>query len=108
MTDLFSWQPPAPQPAVPFARGSLTSKEAAESIKGVLGHLEQVVLAAVKASEDGLTCDAAEVITGLAHQTCSARFNQLEKRGLLRRTETRRPTRSGRAANVYVCAGAVA
>lgn len=100
--DMFNDYTPPP----PYARGSATSQEAAESIKPCLAHLEQVVLNAVKASRDGLTCDAAEVVTGLAHQTCSARFRGLEQRGLLRRTELRRPTRSGRQASVYTVAEA--
>lgn len=98
--DLFDYVPP---PTAPYAPGSATSREAAESIEPALAHLEQVVLNAVRAAGPaGLTCDQCEIATELAHQTCSARFRGLEQRGILKRTEVRRPTRSGRSAYVYV------
>jgi hypothetical protein len=51
----------------------------------------------------GATCDEAELALGLAHQTCSARFNQLRvELGKIRDSGERRPTRSGRKAAVYV------
>ena len=46
------------------------------------------------------TCDRAESILGLSHQTCSARFSDLKKEGLIEPT-TRRKTRSGRWAMAW-------
>lgn len=59
----------------------------------------------------GVTCDDVEVYTGLAHQTCSARFRELsscqppfiQKVVLEDGSYLKRKTRSGRRAYVYVC-----
>lgn len=101
--DLFDFTPEAPLPEAPYVRNSETSKEAAEAIRPALAHLEAKVLDAIKASGlKGLTCDECEKVTGLPHQTASARYRGLEQRGLIRRTEDKRPTRSGRSAAVYL------
>lgn len=101
--DLLDFRPEAPLPEAPYVRSSQTSKEAAERIRPSLGMLEAKVLEAIKAAGSrGLVCDEAERITGLTHQCCSARFRGLEQRGLIRRTEDKRPTRSGRSAAVYL------
>jgi Fic family protein len=52
--------------------------------------------------EDGLTCDEAERLLGLSHQTCSARFSELKRDKLLAATGRLRPTRSGVKARVMV------
>lgn len=91
------------QPRVPHAVGSVTSRESAEAMVPVLGYVEGKVLKAVRdAGEKGLICDEAERILGLTHQCCSARFHELERRKLIKRTETKRTTRSKRNASVYV------
>jgi Fic family protein len=51
---------------------------------------------------EGLTCDEAERLLGLSHQTCSARFSELKRDKLLAPTGTLRPTRSGAKARVMV------
>ena len=52
----------------------------------------------------GLTCDEAERLLGLSHQTCSARFSELKRDKLLVPTQLRRPTRSGAQARVMIIA----
>ena len=90
--------------------GVETSVEAAESIKPVLGALQNKVLDAfVAAGPMGLTTEECEGITGLKHQTCSARVNELSKCQppylVLGQDEEhriiKRPTSSGRRARVY-------
>lgn len=80
--------------------GTDTSEEAAVLIEPHLQRLQRVVLEAIRA-EHGCTCDRAEEVTGLSHQTTSARFNALAKAGLIMDTGERRKTRSGRRAAVY-------
>lgn len=102
MSDLFDYAaPPAPLTA-PFVKGSETSKDAAERIAPALGYLQQVVLDTLSAVRPGLTTDEIEVRTGLRHQTASARVRELAQRGYIEATGEKRPTRSGRAAAVYV------
>ena len=52
--------------------------------------------------DEGLTCDEAERLLSLSHQTCSARFSELKRDKLLVATGQRRPTRSGAQARVMV------
>lgn len=54
------------------------------------------------AGDRGWTCDEMEQATGLKHQTCSARFNDLKRWRVIEASDRRRPTRSGRDADVYV------
>jgi len=49
---------------------------------------------------DDLTCEQVEDLTGMSHQTCSARFSELKRAGLIEPT-TRRKTRSGRWAMAW-------
>ncbi len=75
---------------------------------------EQLVVAAIRTrpntNDGGPTCDEAEVLTGLPHQSCSARFTGLKDKGRIvwrhdpekpGNTPLRRPTRSGRGARVW-------
>lgn len=50
----------------------------------------------------GATCDDVERSLGLSHQTCSSAFHRLTKKGELKRSPVKRPTRSGRAAYVIL------
>jgi len=50
----------------------------------------------------GLTCDEAEVLLALSHQTCSARFSELKRDRLLLATRLTRPTRQEAQARVMV------
>ncbi len=63
---------------------------------------EQILAHVRRALTVGSTCDEAEEALSLTHQTCSARFHDLEEQGRLIRTTVSRRTRSGRKASVYV------
>ena len=87
-----------------------TSVEAAESIKPHVNKLCRRVLDCVRSMPAGLTCDQAERILGLSHQTCSARFRDLascqppliEKLVLEDGSYAKRRTRTGRNALVWI------
>lgn len=49
----------------------------------------------------GATCDECETVTGLSHQTASARLRALVLKGKIHDGGTKRPTRSGRSAIVW-------
>ena len=102
--DLFAGTPP-------HVRHSSTSLAAAEAITSKVNSLQRRILALVREHPDGLTRDQIEVITGLPHTTSSARVRELFLKGLLEtRTDPatgssyRRPTRSGRYAEVCFAA----
>ena len=94
----------------PYVSGSETSFDAGEAIKPNINRLCRIVLDAIEASPEGLTCDQTEVITGISHQTCSPRFKALKDctpqeiipRRLPDGSIDKRKTRSGRKAVVYV------
>lgn len=48
----------------------------------------------------GLTSDEAEVITGMVHQTCSARFTDMKRYAWIEQCGSR-PTRTGNVAGVW-------
>jgi len=81
-----------------------TSQAAAASMEPHLGRLEELVFLAIKSHDDkGLTCDEVEEVTGLNHQTASARIHALNhKLHRIHDSGLRRKTRSGRAAIVYL------
>jgi DNA-binding Lrp family transcriptional regulator len=85
---------------VPYVKSSDTSRDAAESMRPHVSEIEQRVLAFVKLR--ARTCEELEEATGLSHQTASARLKGLADKGLIKDSGARRPTRSGRAARVYV------
>lgn len=87
-----------------FARGSDTSKEAAESIAKDTGRLRLLVLEEIRDAAGGLTCDEIEIRLELTHQTCSPRVNELMRSGRIRDSGVRRKTRGGRNAAVWVLA----
>ena len=47
------------------------------------------------------TCDSAELALNLSHQSCSATFNYLCKKGLIEKSGQVGTTRYGRKANLY-------
>ena len=53
------------------------------------------------AGQIGLTCDELETLTGMQHQTCSARVTELLAEKRIHFTTARRKTRSGKSARVY-------
>lgn len=110
--DLHSDRPLFNHETAPYVRGSETSREAADSIKPKVNTICRTVLDAISHSPTGLSCDEAERLLKLSHQTCSARFRDLSScqpplitkavgsDGVL----VTRPTRSGRSAQVYKAA----
>jgi hypothetical protein len=89
---------------LPHAKGSETSKAAAESQKGggAQRDRERVLAAIIRAGIPGMTTDEVEVALRGRHQTISARVNGLHNDGLIVDSGGRRPTRSGRQAVVYI------
>ena len=90
--------------------GVETSKDAAQSIKPHVNRLCSEVLWCVRNSQFGMTCDEAEQVLQLPHQTCSARFRDLsscEPPMLIKCQQPdgsylKRKTRSGRSAFVWI------
>lgn len=53
-------------------------------------------------AEKGMTtCDMAELCLGLSHQSCSATFNNLMKKGKIEKSGLTATTRYGRQANLF-------
>jgi predicted Rossmann fold nucleotide-binding protein DprA/Smf involved in DNA uptake len=90
--DLLSW--------VPYVKGSDTSRSAAESMQRPAETIRADVLAYIR--EGAATCDEVEVGLGLSHQTIGPRIRELVLMGKVRDSGSRRPTRSGRSARVFV------
>lgn len=87
----------------PHVWGSETSEAAAKSVEPHLGRMEAMVLKEITlAGDHGLTDDQIESITLLSHQSASARRRGLVLKGLVKDSGTRRKTRSGRSAVVWV------
>ena len=79
-----------------------TSREAAKRMIPHLARLESLVLEAIRAAGPGGLCDhEIERVTGLKHQTASARRRELVLRGLIKDSGTRRKTDSGRDAKAW-------
>jgi hypothetical protein len=102
--DLFAGSPP-------HVRHSSTSQAAAEAIAPKVSSLQRQILAVVRQHELGLTRDEIEELTGLPHTTSSARVRELFLKGFLETRinpatglSYRRPTRSGKAAEVCFAA----
>ena len=80
-----------------------TSKAAAESLTGpVLGAMQEEVLAALVDRGGHGTLDDVVGITGREKGATSRRLTDLERGGLIRRTDRTRPGRSGRAQIVWL------
>lgn len=89
----------------PLHNGAPTSKAAAESLSDeALGRLRFDILKVIRRScAHGRTCDEIEALLDLRHQTASARIHELLYRyHRIVDSGTRRKTRSGRTATVYV------
>lgn len=87
----------------PYVKGSDTSKAAAKDVVGRTDSLRARCLQLIKdASKRGLTCDELEDITGERHQTISARVRELVLRSKILDSGSRRATRSGSQARIYV------
>ena len=75
-----------------------TSRDAYHSVD--VTHLSGKVLAILKRLQ-GATCDEAQTLLGLTHQSCSPCFTWLSKDGQIYDSGQRRVTRSGRKAIVW-------
>ena len=75
-----------------------TSRDAYQSVD--VTHLRGKVLAMLKRLQ-GATCDEAQTLLGLTHQSCSPCFTWLSKDGQIYDSGQRRVTRSGRKAIVW-------
>lgn len=85
----------------PYVAGSETSQAAAESVDGA--KLRGIVLACLRTwAAKGMTCDEVEASLGMRHQTASARIRELALSGAIVDSGTRRKTRSGRSAVVWL------
>jgi hypothetical protein len=86
---------------VPYEVSSATSAAAAATLTETetLSRLEARVLAVV--TERPRTCDAVEIVTGLSHQTVSARLRGLVLREQIENSGQKALTRSGRWAVVW-------
>ena len=80
--------------------GHPRSVEAQEATKPRKNADYSRILTLLHAHPYGLTCDEAEQLLGMRHQTCSARFSDMKKRGWLIWCG-KRPTRSGVDADVW-------
>lgn len=100
--NLWDAPPPADANTPGLARTSAppTSRSAAVAIAPVSGALRMRVLQYVAERADGATCDEIEEALSMRHQTAAARLRELETGGHVY-TSGKRPTRSGRQANIY-------
>ena len=76
----------------------ITSRDAYQSVD--VTHLRGKVLAMLKRLQ-GATCDEAQTLLGMTHQSCSPCFTWLSKDGQIYDSGQRRVTRSGRKAIVW-------
>ena len=87
----------------PRVEGCDTSEAAAESMRPTASTLRARVLRIIRERGSlGATCDEVEWVSGLRHQTASARVYELRKRSRIVDSGRRRKTRSGRNAIVWV------
>lgn len=87
----------------PYARGSDTSREAAESVAPLTGKWRVMVYGMIaRRGDHGATCWECEQILGRAHQNISARIWELRHSGWIKDSGDRRPTGSRRNAVVWV------
>ena len=78
----------------------LTSREAFASTPRQK-HQRRILKFIDDAGTAGAICDEAEAALELPHQTCSARFNDLKRGGLIYATGEHRQTRRDRKAEIY-------
>ena len=92
----------------PYVKDSETSKAAAVSVAGHTKQMRERIWRYIKAhGQRGRTCDEVEVGSGLCHQTVSARISELKRKSRLYQNG-KRPTRSGRPADVHIARDATA
>jgi predicted transcriptional regulator len=87
--------------SLPFVAGSDTSQAAAESMRDQAPRIQTAIFKFLRGSA-GFTCDEIERALGLLHQTASAQIRGLVLAGLVVDSGRRRPTKSRRAAVVWI------
>ncbi len=94
---------PIDKPAAPFAPGSATSQAAARAIAGEVRYIRQRVMALIRARREyGATDEEICTALDLASDTGRPRRVELRDASLIIDSGQTRPTRSGRAATVWV------
>ena len=92
-------------PNTPGHQNTDTSKAAADAIEASLGHLQRMVLDAIRdAGSDGMTADEVAQKLRLSQLTVRPRATELARRGLVIDGGTRRKNESGRSAIVWEAA----
>lgn len=93
--------------SLPHAKGSATSKAAAEQAAAKAPSVREIILAVLRRRGlCGATDDELERELGLSHQTVSARRRELVQAGfVIACGDSTRKTRHGRAATVWVTTG---
>jgi hypothetical protein len=80
-----------------------TSRAAYDRMRPEFSSMEaEVHLWLLGRGPQGGTCDEAEIALRMRHQTCSARFYDLRRKGKIVDSRTRRMTSSGHAAIVWL------
>lgn len=98
MGDEGRYIPPAPDPPKYDTR-----HDSLKAIAGKVTELEASIMVFIKGRPTlGATCDEIEVALDLSHQTCSSRIHNLMRINQIKDSGSRRKTRSGRGARVYV------
>lgn len=93
------------RPGLVAANAPETSRKAARSIAKASGAKRLQILEWIRScGPRGATCDEVEQALGMSHQTASARIRELATDNHLD-TNGERPTRTGRAAAVYIVRG---
>lgn len=78
--------------------------EALRSVKSRAATMRAMVLSHIRdRAKIGSTCDEAEMVLDMSHQTCSARIHELAREGAIVPSGFRE-TRTGRKAVVYISA----
>lgn len=106
MKDLLGDEPFEAYPEGPgHARGSATSRAAADSVRGKLGPAKEKIVAFLRErGVHGGTYDEIVAGAGLSVPTVCGRMVELVHAGVVRKTERTRSTASGRQAVVYALA----
>jgi hypothetical protein len=91
-----------PAETLPYVAGSDTSKAAAQDAMASASGMRAAIYRWGASLSTGFTCDEAEHHFGYRHQTCSARIRELVLGGRIKDSKSRRATRSGSLARVYV------
>jgi len=87
-------------------RGEQFSEQANDAAVGSKAAQRQKIVGFLKTEPNGATCDEVEAALCIPHQTCSARFSELKRDGVITAifegdNRVSRITRNGRKAGVY-------